>query len=63
MKILTVEFEESFYVTIGSNIVKIITFPTNEVGNVKFGFEAPRDVQVNREEIYESMKSQKVNEY
>jgi carbon storage regulator len=62
MQILTVPFEEYFYIELGQHTVKVITFPTTEFGNIKFGIEASRDVQIHREEVYESIQSQKVKQ-
>lgn len=59
MQIFTIPFEEHFYVKLNNHIVKIITFPTTEYGNIKFGIEASRDVEIHREEIYEFIQSQK----
>lgn len=61
MQILTVPFEEHFYIQLNNHTVKIITFPTTEYGNIKFGIEASRDVMIHREEIYECIKNQKEN--
>jgi len=60
MKIITIPFEESFYIQLNGQTVKIITFPTNEPGNIKFGIDAAREVQIHREEIYETIKQQKM---
>jgi carbon storage regulator CsrA len=59
MQILTIPFEEAFYVKLQHETVKIVTFTTNDPGIIKFGIEASRDVQIHREEIYESIKNQK----
>jgi carbon storage regulator len=59
MQILSIPFEEFFYITIGQQTVKIITFPTIEFGNIKLGIEASRDIQIHREEIYETIQKQK----
>ncbi len=58
MQILTIPFEESFYVKLQDEIVKIVTFTTNDPGIIKFGIEASRNVEIHREEIYESIKNQ-----
>ena len=62
MKILNIPYEEYFYVKVGQHTVKIVTFPTTEFGNIKFGIEASRDVQIHREEIYKSIQNQKLQE-
>ena len=59
MQIFTIPFEEHFYVKLNDHVVKIVTFPTAEYGNIKFGIEASRDVEIHREEIYEFIQSQK----
>ena len=59
MQILTIPYEEFFYITIGQQTVKIVTFPTAEHGNIKLGIEASRDIQIHREEIYEAIQNQK----
>jgi carbon storage regulator len=56
MEILTVNFEESFTVKIQGQTVKIVAFQTQEHGNIKFGVDAPRSVNVHREEIYQAIK-------
>ena len=59
MQILTISFEETFYVTLGTDTIKVIAFTTNDPGIIKFGIEASRNVEIHREEIYESIKNQK----
>lgn len=59
MQIFTIPFEEHFYIKLNNHVVKIIAFPTAEYGNIKFGIEASRDVEIHREEIYEFIQSQK----
>ena len=59
MQILTVPFEEHFYIQYNGQTVKIITFQTHEPGNIKFGIDAAREVQIHREEIYETIQQQK----
>lgn len=56
MDIVTVDFEEPLVINISGHPVKIITFKTLEHGNVKFGVEAPRSINVHREEIYQAIK-------
>lgn len=58
MKIITIPFEEHFYIQIGKQKIKLITFATPEQGNIKFGIEASRDIKVHREEVYQVIKSQ-----
>ena len=59
MDILTVPFESRFSLTIKGQTIHLITFKTPEHGNIKFGIEAPRSVQINREEIYLALQQQK----
>lgn len=58
MNILTVSFEEPLIFNIQGEIVQVIAFKTPEGGNIKFGINAPRAVQVHREEIYLAIKNQ-----
>ena len=58
MQILTLPFEESFYITIGNDKVKIITFTTSDPLIIKFGIDASRNISIHREEIYESIQNQ-----
>lgn len=56
MDIVSLQFEESLIVQIGKTKVKILAFKTQEHGNVKFGVEAPRSINVHREEIFHAIK-------
>lgn len=56
MDILTVNFEEPFTIQLQGHTVKIVAFLTQEHGNIKFGVDAPRSVNVHREEIYQAIK-------
>jgi carbon storage regulator CsrA len=58
MQIITLPFEESFYLTIGNEKVKVVTFTTTDPLIIKFGIEASRNVSIHREEIYESIQNQ-----
>lgn len=58
MKILTIPFEENFYIQIGNHKIKIVTFETQEPGNIKFGIDASKDIKVHREEVYQIIQSQ-----
>jgi carbon storage regulator len=53
MQIMTLDFEEPMIIDIKSLKVKVTVFKTPEHGNIKFGVDAPKNMQVNREEIYE----------
>jgi carbon storage regulator len=57
MEIMSLSFEEPLMITIGENIVQLIPFKTPEHGNIKFGINAPRTVNVHREEIYKAIQS------
>ncbi|PJD91326.1 MAG: carbon storage regulator [Legionella sp.] len=59
MNILTLDFEEPLTVLIAGQKVRIVAFKTQEPGNIKFGIDAPRTVQVHREEIYQAIKLKK----
>lgn len=59
MDILTVPFESPFTLIVRGQTIQIITFKTPEHGNIKFGIEAPRSVQINREEIHLAIQQQK----
>ena len=56
MNILNIPFEEPLTIMINNQKVQIIAFKTQEHGNIKFGIQAPRTVQVHREEIYQAIK-------
>lgn len=57
MDIFSLAFEEPMIITFGDTIVKIIPFQTTEPGNIKLGIEAPRSVNVHREEIFKAIQS------
>lgn len=56
MDILYLEFEKPLMINISGSLVKILAFKTQEHGNIKFGVEAPRTINVHREEIYHAIK-------
>lgn len=56
MNIVTIPFEEPLTVLIKGEVVQIIAFKTLEHGNIKFGVQAPRSVEIHREEIYHAIK-------
>ena len=59
MNIINLDFEEPLYININGNLVQMFVFKTQEPGNIKFGIEAPRTVQVHREEIYQIIQQKK----
>lgn len=59
MDIVNVEFEKELKLTVNKQEVRLLCFKTDEHGNVKFGVNAPRQVAVNRQEIFEMKKSNK----
>lgn len=56
MNIITLAFEDPQIICINGEEIKLIVFKTQENGNIKFGVEAPRSVNVHREEIYHAIK-------
>ena len=56
MNILNIPFEEPLTITINGEKIQVIAFKTQEHGNIKFGIQAPRTIQVHREEIYQAIK-------
>ncbi len=62
MDIMSLSFEEPLIISIKDKVVKLIPFKTPEPGNIKFGIEAPRSINVHREEIFQAIQSkQKVS--
>jgi carbon storage regulator len=61
MNIVTVPFEEPLIVQVNGVVVQIVAFKTLEHGNIKFGVQAPRSVEVHREEIYNAIKQKQQN--
>ncbi len=56
MNIIMLSFEEPLTFKVNGETVKVVAFKTQEHGNIKFGVEAPRSVNVHREEIYHAIK-------
>lgn len=56
MDIINLNFEEPLTLLVGGQKIQVIAFKTPEPGNIKFGIDAPRTVQVHREEIYQAIK-------
>lgn len=60
MDIISLQFEEPLIIRIADNVVKILAFKTQEHGNIKFGVEAPRTINVHREEIFHAIKQKEL---
>ena len=60
MEIKTVPFEEPLTIIVDNQKIELIAFRTPEHGNIKFGVNAPRSVQVHREEIYHAIKQKEL---
>lgn len=56
MEIINAQFEKSLKIVVKGEEVELLFFKTTEHGNVKVGVNAPRNVSVNREEIYQKKK-------
>ena len=61
MDITTIPFEAPMHIDINGQKVEIIAFRTAEHGNIKFGVNAPRSINVHREEIYLAIKQKESN--
>lgn len=59
MDIVNISFEEPLIISISGETVQVIAFKTPEHGNIKFGVEAPRLINVHREEIYHAIQEKK----
>lgn len=46
------DFEKPMIIDIGGTQVSITVFKIAEHGNIKFGIEAPKNIQINREEVH-----------
>lgn len=62
MDIVSLQFEEPLMIRINDTTVKILAFKTQEHGNIKFGVEAPRSLNVHREEIFHAIKQKQLLE-
>ena len=56
MQIINVPFEDPIVISLNGQQVQVVAFKTQEHGNIKFGINAPRSVNVHREEIYHAIK-------
>ncbi|TAL58928.1 MAG: carbon storage regulator [Legionella sp.] len=61
MDIISLQFEEPLMIHVGDAVVKVMAFKTQEHGNIKFGVEAPRSINVHREEIFHAIKQKQLN--
>lgn len=61
MDIVTIPFEEPLMIDVQGKLIQVIAFKTIEHGNIKFGVQAPRSVNVHREEIYLAIKQKEQN--
>lgn len=57
MDFISLSFEEPLMVTINGETIRMVLFKTQENGNIKFGIEAPRSINIHREEIYQAIQS------
>jgi carbon storage regulator len=57
MRIMQVPFEEPIIIQVGNEMVQLVAFKTQEHGNIKFGVNASRSVNIHREEIYNAIKA------
>ena len=60
MDIVTLSFEEPLIITINNEKVHVVAFKTPEHGNIKFGVNASRSINVHREEIYNAIKQKQL---
>lgn len=58
MKIITISFEEPLFIELYGEKIDLRVFKTLESEQVKWGINAPRTVQVHREEVYKLIKQQ-----
>jgi carbon storage regulator len=56
MDIVMINFEQPLHINRNDSKVTLITFKTAEPGQVKFGVEAPKNIKVHREEVYQAIK-------
>jgi len=56
MNIINLPFEEPLSIVINGEKMQLVAFKTQEPGNIKFGINAPRKVQVHREEVYNMIR-------
>lgn len=59
MNIININFEAPLTLSIAGQKIQLVAFKTTEPGNIKFGIDAPRTVQIHREEIYQAIQQKK----
>ncbi len=59
MDIINIEFEEPLTIKLNGEKANLTVFRTDEHGNVKFGVNAPRSMNIDREEIAEQKRNNK----
>jgi len=57
MDFISLSFEEPLIVTVNGETIRMVLFKTQENGNIKFGIDAPRSINIHREEIYQAIQS------
>lgn len=62
MEIIHLPFEQIYTLDIYGQTIQITLYKTAEEGQVKFGISAPRQVKVNREEVYTKQKQKLLDE-
>lgn len=60
MDIISLQFDDPLVIKIGDACVRILAFKTQEHGNIKFGVDAPRTINVHREEIFHAIRQKKL---
>lgn len=60
MNIVNLPFDEPLFFKINGETVQLVAFKTQEQGNIKFGVNAPRSINVHREEIYQAIKQKEL---
>ena len=60
MDIISLSFEEPLTIIVAGQQIKLLAFKTQEHGNIKFGVDAPRSVNVHREEIFHAIKQKEL---